>query len=60
MQDEKYYKKLNKNPIPKLIKLTKNLLSSWGNEGVFEDSPYFKQLFGNIDNSTLPRAEPTA
>ena len=28
IQDEKYYKKLNENPLPKLINLTKNLLSS--------------------------------
>ena len=56
LKDEKYYTKLNKNPLPKLIDLTKSLLSSWKNKGVFEDSPYFKHAFGIIDYSTLPRA----
>ena len=32
------------------------MLLSWGTKGAFDDSPYFKQFFGNIVYFTLPRA----
>ena len=57
-QDDKYYEKLNKNPLPHLIKLTKNLLLSWGSKGgIFEYSPYFKLLVILITSLYLGRID---
>ena len=42
------FSKLNKNPLPILIKLTKNLLSSWKLKE-FLKTPYFKHTCGNIN-----------
>ena len=56
MRNNKYYRQLKEYPLPSFIKATKNLLVSWENKGVFEDSPYIRCTYGNIDYATLPRA----